>query len=90
MTTIDIDAIAYSGDMQVRAVIDEHNMQIETQAKACRTALWLALVQAQQLGWSDLIDELMVLLRDVDQRRARLDDAAPSATAAFDGSRGPD
>ena len=46
-----------------------------TDAKACRAALWLALLHAQQLGWTDLTDALMVMLRTVDQRRVNLDEA---------------
>ena len=42
-------------------------------AKACRSALWLALLQAQHLGWMDLSDALLEMLRDVDRRRADLD-----------------
>ena len=39
---------------------------IEMLAKACRYALWIALLQAQQLGWDDVCDALVALIRDVD------------------------
>ena len=48
----------------------------EMQVKACRCALWLALLEAQRLEWVDLCDALMELLRDVDQRRADLERSA--------------
>ncbi len=39
---------------------------IEMLAKACRHALWIALLQAQQLEWDDVCDGLTALIRDVD------------------------
>ena len=49
---------------------------IETQANACRSALWLALLHAQQLGWTDVSDALLEMLQDVDRRRADLEQGA--------------
>jgi hypothetical protein len=40
----------------------------DTTNRAARSALWLALVEAQRSGWPDVIDGLLPLLQIADAR----------------------
>ena len=55
---------------------------IEVRAKACRHALWIALLQAQDLGWDHVSDALVALIRDVDARGSRPTQTHATGTAS--------
>jgi hypothetical protein len=48
----------------------------ELRGKALRHALWIALLHAQELGFTDIEGQLTSILIDVDQRREAMDHAA--------------
>ena len=57
-------------------------MDVEVRAKVCRHALWIALLQAQDLGWGDVEDALVALIRDVDARGSRPTQTHATGTAS--------
>ena len=41
----------------------------ENDARACQQSLWLAMLHAERLRWSELVDPLLVLYERVQLRR---------------------
>ncbi len=59
-------------DLSSRVLEQEENHS-ELQVKAVRSAMWLALFLAQQMGRTDVSDGLLTLIRDFDRSGPRHD-----------------